>query len=340
MDKASDEKRFDSAVSIIGGELKKMLTDLPAYIKTQTYEIRLRSGRPVILNGKYGSYYLLSSGCTGVSIDSTFISTPEILNDTFNRLCCYSVHSHLGSIVNGYITIQGGHRAGIVGTAVTNSAGEVTSIREISGINIRVCREVKGCSDEIIDNLFSNEAVSCIIAGPPSSGKTTVLRDLVRRLSSDVYGKSYKLCVIDERQEIACMNGAIAQNDIGINSDVLNCYPKGQAIMTAIKTMSPDIIAVDEVGENKEIEAIKLGVNSGVKFIVTIHACDYNELIYRPQVEQLVNTYSFDKVILLDCGENIGKVKAVYDIKELRDEIIGRRFSMGKSDLSWSGLCS
>lgn len=333
MDKVSDEKRFDSAVSIIGGELKRMLLDLPTYIKTQTYEIRLRSARPVILNGKYGSYYLLNTGNTGVSIAETYTTSTETITDTFNRLCCYSVHSHLNSIVNGYITIQGGHRAGIVGTAVTNSEGNITSLRDISGINIRVSREVKGCSDNIIENLFSNQAVSCIIAGPPASGKTTVLRDMIRRLSTNVYSKSYKVSVVDERQEIACMNSGIAQNDIGLSSDVLSCYPKRQAIMTAIKTMSPDIIAVDEVAEDSEIEAIRLGVNSGVKFIVTIHACNYDELIFRPQIEALLNTYSFDKLILLNTGEYIGCVKAVYDTKELRDEIIRRRFSMDKSDI-------
>ena len=340
MDKVSDEKRFDIAVSIIGGELKKTLLFLPGYIKTQTYEIRLRGGRPIILHGKYGSIFLHNSGSTGVSTQNNYICTAEMLTDTFNRLCCYSVHSHLASIVNGYITIQGGHRAGIVGTAVTDSSGKITSIRDVSGINIRVSRENIGCSDEIIDNIFSNEAVSCIIAGPPLSGKTTVLRDIIRRLATNVYGKTYKVSVIDERQEIACVNGGLAQNDVGINSDVLNCYPKKQGIMTALKTMSPDIIAVDEVGETGEIEAIKLGVNSGVKFIVTIHACDYSEIISRPQIEQLLNTYSFDKLVLLDCGKNIGKIKAVYDTKELRDEIFGRRFSMGKSELCWSGICS
>ena len=338
MDKVSDEKRFDSAVSIIGGELKRLLLDLPTYIKTQTYEIRLRSARPVILYGKYGSYYLLNTGNTGVSIHETYSASVETITDTFNRLCCYSVHSHLNSIVNGYITIQGGHRAGIVGTAVTDNEGNITSLRDISGINIRVSREVIGCSDAIIENLFSNHAVSCIIAGPPSSGKTTVLRDMIRRLSTNVYGPSYKVSVIDERQEIACMNAGIAQNDIGLNSDVLSCYPKKQAIMTAIKTMSPDIVAVDEVAEDAEIEAIRLGVNSGVKFIVTVHACDYEELVFRPQIEALLNTYSFDKLILLNSGEYIGSVKAVYDTKELRDEIYRRRFNMDKSDICGCSL--
>ncbi|MBR5438408.1 MAG: Flp pilus assembly complex ATPase component TadA [Clostridia bacterium] len=319
-----EDANFDGAINILSPLLKSKLIKLNCIVKSDTYEIRLRTGKPILLFGKYGYLFLKKDGnVSSVAENDLYLCKPEIITETFNRLCCYSVYSHIESIVNGYITYQGGHRAGLTGTAVIGNSGAVTSVRDISSINIRIARQIKGAADKIIDGIGLDNT-SVIIAGPPSSGKTTVLRDYVRRLSDSMK----KICLIDERQEIACMNGSFCQYDVGINTDVLNNYPKAKGIMNAIKTMSPDIIAIDEIGEKGEIEGLVKGVNSGVNFVVTAHASDYDELIRRPQIKKLVDTCAFSKIVLLDSAESPGKISGIFDIEEVRDEIYRSSFTM------------
>lgn len=319
------EKSFDSAINVLSYGLKNKLIKLNPIIKSDTFEVRIRACKPLILFGKYGSLFLKKDGrITGISDEDNYICDYEAVKDTFNRLCCFSVYSHIESIINGYITYQGGHRAGITGTAVNSSESKVTGMRNISGINLRIAKEIFGSGDRIIKEILNEEICGIIIAGPPSSGKTTVLRDVIRQLSD----KLYKVCIIDERQEIAAVNEGICQNDVGINTDVLDCFPKDKGIMNALKTLSPDIIALDEVGERKEIDGIIRGVNSGVKFIITLHAADYNDLLKRPQLEKLIASCSFKYVVLLENSALPGKIKAIYDTEELYDEIFRSRFNM------------
>ena len=320
--KKSGAECFDSAIRSVEPQLKKLLKSIDENMKSNAMEIRLRSEKPVVINTLEGIRFLSYSGeLTKCITDDTVICTLHQVSETFNRLCCYSVHSHISGIVKGYVTTEGGHRAGICGTAVSDREGNITSIKDVSGINLRISREVFGSAARIINELYDGALQSIIIAGPPSSGKTTVLRDAVRQLSS--YGRFHKIALIDERQEIASVSSGIAQNDVGVNCDVFDGYPKKEAMMIALKTMSPDIIALDEVGEESELDAIRLSVNSGVRFIVTVHASDYNELLYRPQIKKLIDTYSFSKVVMLK-NKPVGEIGEIYDIKELRDEIIRR----------------
>lgn len=328
-------KKYDGAVSCVSQRIKNILIGLDDKTKCSVYEIRLRSNRPVVLFEKKGSVFLCEdSSVSNTVTNNTVICTAEEVTDTFNRMCGYSIHTHQTSLNNGFVTLQGGHRAGVVGTAVCSKDGEIVNVRDISSINIRIAREIDGCSKGLVEAFFKNSAQSVIIAGPPSSGKTTVLRDLTKRLSSGEGCRCYKVALIDEREELAACEGSVCGNDVGINCDVLNDYPKKKGILLAVRSLSPEIIVCDEIGDEEEVRAIQYAVNTGVRFVITVHAADFDELVTRPQLRRILETYSFSKVVLLKCGEQPCTVEAIYDSRELLDEIDRRnsRFSFGGND--------
>lgn len=321
-----DYESFNEAINPISHELKNRLVLLADGLKEQTYEIRLRANRPVMLFGAYGNAFFSRDAILSSSKQAdTYICSAFELNDSFGRICGYSMHTHQKNIADGFVTMKGGHRAGVAGTASINSDGEIIGIRDVSSLNIRIAREVRECSSELIKRFYSNgEAGSLIIAGPPSSGKTTVLRDLIRKISSGDGTKCLKVAAVDEREELAAVSSGLPTRDIGFACDILDGYPKSKAILLAVRTLSPQIIACDEVGAESEVEAIRQGVNTGVKFIVTVHASSFEELVSRPQIERLLETYSFNSVVLLSENEPC-KIKNVFETGELRDEIYRRR---------------
>ena len=321
---------FIQAVNNVSPELKTKLLSLPDFLKDEIFDVRLRLNKPVILTTKNEKLFLKTDGTYSQEKDGReYICTPRIINDSFNRFCCYSVHSHLNRLIKGYITIPGGHRVAVAGTAVVNSFGEVTSIKDISSVCIRIAREKQGCSNSLLKQIMPDgQAESFIRAGPPESGKTTMLRDIARNLSDMLYTVS----VVDERQELACMNNGFCPMDLGVNTDILDCFPKKDAIEIAVRTLSAQFIVVDEVCERQEIEAISRGVNSGVKFVVSVHASDYRELLSREQIISLINTYSFNKLVLLSKKGSY----EIYDTGELHDEIIRRRINMVELNADWN----
>ena len=189
--------------------------------------------------------------------------------------------------------------------------GRVTAVRDICAVNLRIAREIKGAANGIYRSEFADGLKSVIIAGPPSSGKTTVLRDLVRCLSGADRGEIYKTFVCDERGEIAACVSGVEQNDMGINSDIITSYPKAEGIMIGLRSFSPDIIVCDEIATDEEAAAVEAGVNSGVCFALSIHARDERELKTKPVLKRLLLTGAFSSVILLS-GRQVGKTEKIF----------------------------
>ena len=176
------QRPFDSAAQGLCGSLRTILFQIPESVKEKAQEIRLRANLPVAVYTGKETYFVKEQGRLTQRFDRTLpiVSSQEIL-DSFHHCCSYSVYSHQHEIRQGFVTMAGGHRVGVCGTAVYEE-NRVSGIRDISSLNIRIAREVYGAADELLGEL-DKEISGLLIAGPPSSGKTTILRDLARQLS-------------------------------------------------------------------------------------------------------------------------------------------------------------
>ncbi len=296
--------RFKSAATVLPPRLFSVLTSVPESITDKVQEIILRVNRPLCVQTPEKRYYFTENNCvTDTIFDSQMVvlSSREMF-ETFQNMCNYSVYSRQNEINSGFITLKGGHRAGICGTAVLNDK-KIANVKDITTINIRIAKEIFGCSNELFRRVESLKGV--LICGAPCSGKTTILRDLARQLSY-----KHKISLIDERSELASVVNGDFQNDIGL-CDVFDGYIKSEAITQALRTMSPDIIVCDELSTESDVEAVKQSLNSGVAFIATMHADSIEMLKKRPIARQLLNTQAFSYIVFLDSREKVGVIKDV-----------------------------
>ena len=321
-------RRFEQPASLTAARLRGALLRLSEPDKAEVQEIRLRSGGALAVTVGGVVRFVGSDGrCTALPSAGTLRCTPEEIEQTFRALCGYSVHSHQNELQNGFISLKGGHRAGICGTAVWEN-GRIASIREISSINIRIAHEILGAADGVLP-LFKKGMCSFLLAGPPSSGKTTLLRDLVRRLSGGETGRVYTVSVVDERGELAAMWQGQAQNDLGPCCDVLTGFAKAQGILTAVRCLSPDAVVCDEVGGAEEIEAISGCLNAGVAVIASAHAASLREVYERRPLRALLETGAFSRLVLLEGGAHPCRVRDIVEVGDWYAQMAGSRIADG-----------
>ncbi len=288
----------DKIVSVMNGINTDFAADL--------CEIRLKVGLPVVLVFTDRMLFITSSGRLTEYLTNDLISVSENeLKDIFMKMCKFSVYSLADNIADGFITIECGCRVGVYGTAVVRS-GVINSVRNIKGLNIRIAGQVVSAADGISE-LYRKSPVNTLICGPPSSGKTTILKDLCRTLS-DRY--NYKVSIIDERCEFDGMY-------LGVNTDVLTGYPKPDGIMISVRTLSPQIIVCDELGDVDEVNAVLNGLNCGVNFVMTLHCSSYEELTLKRQFALLKKSCLPDYCVFL---KNKGLVEKIVTPRVSKNE--------------------
>lgn len=269
---------------------------LKEYINTYGInEIRLRTGNNIILK------------FSGKEIIVKYTVTSEDILNILLGISKNSIYSIQNDINNGFLTIKGGHRVGVTGEVILEE-GRIKNIKNISSMNIRIAREIKGAANRLIQYVVNGNNISnTLIVSPPGCGKTTILRDLIRQISD--IGKNVSL--IDERGEIASMHEGKAMLDIGIRTDIMSFCPKHTGIMLVIRSMGPDIIATDEIGSSLDLEAIKNATLAGINLLLTMHGRDMSDIKKNKEIMKIISDGYFDVIVFLSNRNGVGTIEKI-----------------------------
>ena len=269
-------------------KIKGALFNLSPTVQQNVAEIRLRKNLPLSLTVQGETVFLKTDGQTCFSLCNGLVYiTEDDINECFDLLCDASVFAHENELREGFIIMKSGCRAGVCGRLTQNG-----TMQDITSINIRISREITGCANELLSNYNGG---GLLIAGPPGSGKTTMLRDFIRQLSNGLGGKINRIAVIDSRSEIS----GGGKLDLGLATDVLQADNKAVGAEIALRTMFPDYIAFDEIGNVNELNAVSHCFSSGVKVITTAHVENVFDLKNREITKRLLLSGVIDQTIIL-----------------------------------------
>ncbi len=273
-------------------------------------EIRLRKGLPICVVGPQGDTLLNGDG---------FPVSDDDIDKTLALVTDSSYYALENEFANGYITIPGGHRVGLTGQVVTWADGAVR-LREISGFNFRVAREVKGAGERLVPMLMgkSGHLASTLIVSPPGCGKTTLLRDLCRISGQGVPKlglRPAQVGIVDERSEIAACFRGVPQHDVGPRVDVLDRCPKAKGMMMLLRSMGPDLMVTDEIGSDEDAQAVAVALAGGASVLATCHGDDLEQVRKRPHSAWIVERGYFQKAVVLSKRLGPGTLEYVGEMK-------------------------
>lgn len=276
-------------------------------------EIRIRRGYPLVL--QYRGEMLVPEPAGPVVSETEF-------KEVLSRISKYSLYAFEEEIRKGYLTIPGGHRIGLLGHTVLEG-NEIKTVRHISFLNIRISHEVKGSADMLMPYVVENDRFfSTLLVSPPGGGKTTMLRDMIRQLATG--GEKFRgrnVSVVDERSEIAGCYRGIPQKQVGLYCDVVDACPKAIGMMMVIRSMAPEVVAVDEVGTGEDLEAMKYALTSGCALLATIHGDSLDQMKQKPVFGRMLQAGLFERYVFLGTKRNPGVCREIYD---------------GRGDLLWN----
>lgn len=289
-------------------ELLQIMERLPPEMSKGMEEIRVREHRPLEVGTAGGFYYVGADGALARKAADAYRPTQLVCKQLLERLTNHSLYAMDEELRRGYITVAGGHRVGLAGRTVLEM-GRVKGIRDIGGFNIRIAREVIGAADRLLPALLDRRRktlLPSLILAPPQQGKTTLIRDIARSASYGIWRHidaaawpARKVGIVDERSEIAACVRGIPSFDVGPRTDVMDACPKAEGMMMLLRSMSPEILIVDEIGRQEDADALKEASHAGVSIVATAHAYDLEDARGRPVLRALLEEGVFAACVLL-----------------------------------------
>lgn len=293
-------KQKDSVWNILTPEIVKMIEMCGMFQQNEVEEIRMRKGKPLVIHAGGKKFFVPEK-------DKYKIVTEYDIRACVSRCSAYSLYAFEEEVRQGYLTIEGGHRIGFCGKVVTEN-GHIKTLQSISSLNIRIAKQIFGCADAVLPYILDKgRFCHTMLISPPACGKTTLLRELIRKLSE----KGFTIGVADERGEISGMYQGVEQMDLGISTDVICGCDKAEGMELLLRSMSPEIIAVDELGKEADFEAVEQMLHGGVKLLCTVHGHDFADLQKRPVLKKILYADTIERFVFLSAKHGSGTVEYI-----------------------------
>lgn len=275
---------------------------------SELQEIRLRIGQPVTVLYQNEELILPT-----MYSEKKRLGKQE-MKETIEHISNYSLYAYEHELKQGFITIEGGHRVGMAGQVIMEG-GKIKNMKYISSINIRVSHEVLDCANKIFPYItYNKQMYHTLIISPPRCGKTTLLRDVIRQISDgNRWIKGCTVGVVDERSELGGCYLGVIQNNLGMRTDILDRCPKADGMIMLIRSMAPQVVAVDEIGAKEDVHAIEYAMHCGCKMLATAHGDSMEEICKKPIFEKLIREKRFERYVILSNRYRLGGIEAVYD---------------------------